>query len=248
MIELFSQGILSLNSVLFGNLGLTILVVGVVSRLIFYPFFAQSIRYTKLMRDLKPKLDEVKKKHGHDMRKHAQEQSRLFKEHGVSPSAGALSCLSIIVQLGVFILLFQSLSRIIASGIDTNFLLWDLAKPDAYRIGSIPFAIPGILVLATAVLSFAQTKMIQPESSNSPGNKGKNQKKEGKSDFAEALSGTQSQMAYIIPVIILISGTQFAAGLALYWLISTVFGIIQQLMIAGPGGLKSWLVKANLSK
>src|SRR4030066_935535 len=140
MIELFSEVILSLNRVLFGNLGLTILVVGVVSRLIFYPFFAQSIRYTKLMRDLKPKLDEVKKRHGHDMRRHAAEQSRLFKEHGVSPAAGAVSCLSIIVQLGVFLLLFQSLNRIIASGIETNFLIWDLAKPDAYKISSIPLA------------------------------------------------------------------------------------------------------------
>src|SRR4030067_1956871 len=248
MIELFSEGILSLNRVLFGNLGLTILVVGVVSRLIFYPFFAQSIRYTKLMRDLKTKLDEVKKKHGHDMRKPAQEQSRLFKEHGVSPSAGALSCLSIIVQLGVFILLFQSLSRIIASGIGTNFLLWDLAKPDAYRIGSIPFAIPRILVLATAVLSFAQTKMIQPESSTSLEKKGANQKKEGRSDFAEALSGTQSQMAYIIPVIILISGTHFAAGLALYWLRRNAFRIIQHIKSTCPQRFKPLPIQNEFEK
>ena len=248
MIEFFARAILSLNSILFDNLGLTIIVVGIGSRLIFYPFFAQSIRYTKAMRELKPKLDDIKKKHGHDMKKHAQEQSRIFREHGVSPTAGAISCVSIIVQLGVFILLFQSLNRIIDTGIETNFLIWDLAEPDVYRIGGVPFALPGILVVSTAVFSFFQTKMIQPEGGTNKERGDKNKKKDGKPGFAEALSGTQSQLTYIIPLVILYSGTLFPAVLALYWVVSTIFGMIQQLMVAGPGGLKPWLVRLNLTK
>jgi len=57
MIDLFVQVILNLNSLLFNNLGLTVIVIGLLSRAVFYPFFANSIRYSKAMRDLKPKLD-----------------------------------------------------------------------------------------------------------------------------------------------------------------------------------------------
>jgi YidC/Oxa1 family membrane protein insertase len=243
MIDFFVEFLLALNKLLFNNLGLTIIVIGVASRLIFYPFFAQSIRYSKAMRDLKPKLDEVKKKHGRDMRRLAAEQSKLFRDHGVSPAAGAISCVSIIVQLAVFILLFQSLNRVIASGVETDFLLWDLSQPNAYKIQGIPVALPGALVISTAILSFVQAKMIAPAGTEST--LGKKQKigKENKSSPADALSSAQGLMTYYIPLIILFFGTRFPAGLALYWLVSTIFGIIQQYMIAGPGGLKLWLTR-----
>jgi YidC/Oxa1 family membrane protein insertase len=240
MIELFVQILLGLNKILFNNLGLTIIVIGVLSRLIFYPFFAQSIRYSKAMRDLKPKLDAVKKKYGKDMRRLASEQSKLFRDHGVSPAAGAVSCLSIIVQLAVFILLFQSLNRVIASGVDTNFLLWDLSEPNAYKIQGIPIPLPGVLVVLTAILSFVQAKMTAPAGTETDSNKKNVDKKPSPGD---ALSSAQGLMTYYIPLIILFFGTRFPAGLALYWLVSTIFGIIQQYLIAGPGGMKTWLAK-----
>ncbi|HEX7455866.1 MAG TPA: YidC/Oxa1 family membrane protein insertase [Candidatus Nanoarchaeia archaeon] len=248
MIDIFARFLLALNELLFNNLGLTIIVIGVASRLIFYPFFAQSIRYTKAMRDLKPKLDELKKKYGHDMRRSASEQSRLFRDHGLSPAAGAVSCISMIVQLVVFILLFQSLSRVIASGVDTSFLFWDLGQPDAYKILDLPFPVPGILVFLTAALSFVQSKMVMSAQPTKAEVKQQSSKKESKPDLGDALSSTQGLMTYYIPIIILIFGARFSAGLALYWLISTVFGIIQQYLIAGPGGLKPWLAKLPLAR
>ena len=73
-------------------------------------------------------------------------------------------------------------------------------------------------------------------------------KKDDKPGFADALSGTQGQMAYIIPIVILVSGSHFPAGLVIYWFVSTAFGIIQQYNIAGLGGLEPWLKKINLKK
>ncbi|OGY25549.1 MAG: hypothetical protein A2Z11_03940 [Candidatus Woykebacteria bacterium RBG_16_43_9] len=238
MIDLFVQLILSLNNLLFGNLGLTILVIGILSRAVFHPFYANSIRYSKAMRDLKPKLDDIKKKHSGNMQKQAAEQSRVFREAGISPAAGAIGCVSLIIQIGIFFLLFQSLQRVVDTGVDTNFFIWDLAKPDVYNIQGIPLPLPGILVIMTAAFSFAQSKMLAPAN---PGPKEVKKKERG--DIADALSATQGQMMYFIPLIILFSGTQFPAALALYWFVSTAFGIIQQYNIAGAGGLESWLRK-----
>lgn len=176
------------------------------------------------------------------MQKQAAEQSRIFKEAGVSPAAGAIGCVSIIIQIGVFFLLFQSLRKVVDVGVDTEFLIWDLAKPDVYRIEGIPLPIPGILIVATSFFSFIQSKMLAP--ANPEPKKAKKQS----GGLSDALASTQSQMMYFIPVIILISGTQFAAALALYWFVSTAFGIIQQYNIAGAGGLESWLKKIRPTK
>lgn len=243
MIDIFVQLVLGLNKILFNNLGLTIIVIGVASRAIFHPFLAQNLRYSKAMRELKPRLDEIKRKHGADMRRVASEQSRLFREAGVGPAAGAVGCLSMLVQLVVFILLFQSLTKVIASGVETDFLFWNLAKPDTFKVAWFPTAVPGLLVLLTAVFSFIQTKMVVP--AGSPKTQSSKKGAEQKPDLAEALAASQGQMAYFMPVIIIIWGIKFAAGLILYWLISTLFAIIQQYAVSGAGGLKPWLEKLS---
>lgn len=240
MIDLFVELILNLNSILFDNLGLTIIVISIVSRALFYPFYANSIRYSKAMQDIKPEMDSLKKKHGKDMKRLAEEQSKLFKKAGVNPAAGALGCVSILVQIGVFFLLFQSLNKVVDSGVDTHFLFWDLSLPNVFHITGIPFAIPGILLISTAIVTFIQSKMMAPAKPAKP--------KEGKGDFTDALAASQGQLIYFIPIIILISGVRFPAALALYWLVSTLFGIIQQYRITGLGGLEPWLKKIKVQK
>lgn len=223
---------MSLNNIL-GNLGLTIIVISISSRLIFHPLIISNLRYTKAARELKPRFDQIKKKYGKDMKRVASEQSKLFKEAGVSPAAGALGCLSLIIQLGVFFLLFNALLRVIDSGVDTNFLYWNLANPDTFSIPGLPFPIPGILVILTAVASLIQSKMLVSPSSKSPSEK-------GKPDLMEALA-FQGQLVYLFPIIVLFAGARFPGGLILYWLTVTFFGIIQQYQAVGLGGLKPWV-------
>ena len=235
MIDFFVSSLLSINKLLFNNLGLTIIFVGVASRLAFHPLIISSLRYSKAARDLKPKLDEIKKRYGKDVQKMAAEQSKAFKDAGVNPAAGALGCLSLIVQLGVFFILFQALLRVIGSDINTGFLVWDLGQKDVYSIGGLPMPVPGFLVVATAILSLVQSKMMAPEALI-------NKPKEEKPDLANMMAFS-GPLVFMFPVVVLISGTQFPAGLVLYWLVITIFSIIQQYQAVGLGGLKPWLKK-----
>lgn len=231
MFNFFVEAITNLNNIV-GNLGVTIIIIGIVSRVLFYPFTKISIKQAHKMRDMKPKLDELKKRHGKDKKKLAEKQASLYKESGVS----ALGCFAPIVQLVVAIILFQVLLRFLNTGVDTSFLIWDLAQPNAYKLENLPFSVPGILVVVTAIATFIQAKMTMPEPVHDYKSDSLKEKKE-KQDLSDALSASQGQMVYLFPFLILFTGTLFPAGLALYWIISTIIGIIQQYYIAGWGGL-----------
>jgi len=244
MIEFFTQSLIGLNKILFNNLGLTIIVVGILPRILLHPLLANSLRYSKALQDLKPKLDEAKKRAGKDTKKLIEEQARIFKGAGINQARGTLGCfLNTIIQLGVFLILFNVLTNLIKSGVDTQFLFWDLGKPDAYHLEDFPLPLPGVLVILTAIFSFFQSKMVLPAPREQ-----KNPGKKGEKDFTDAVTASQSQTVYFIPAIILISGINFASGLALYWLVGTLTGIVQQYIITGAGGLTPWLKKLNLIK
>ena len=157
MFDFFVEAITNLNNTV-GNLGVTIILIGVVSRILFYPFTKTSIKQSQKMREMKPKLDELKKRHGKDKKKLAEEQARLYKESGVS----ALGCLAPIVQLVVAVILFQVLLRLLNTGVDTNFLIWDLAQPDTYELENLPFKIPGGLVIINRIFP-AESLATNPE-------------------------------------------------------------------------------------
>lgn len=233
MIEFFVEPVTQLNN-LVGNLGVTIIIISVLSRIVFYPLTKSSIKQSQKMRDMKPKLDELKKKYGKDKKKLAEAQAKLYKEAGVN----AAGCLAPVAQLAIAILLFQVLLRFLNSGVDTTFFIWDLAQPDTYSVANIPFGVPGILVIATALATFIQSKMMQPASAP-PKPKDKNKKQ----DLSDTLAASQGQLAYMFPVLILFTGTIFPSGLALYWTISTFLAIIQQYQIAGLGGFEPWVNK-----
>lgn len=235
--NIFVDLLVSLTKVFAGNLGVTIIFIGVVSRLIFFPLLKSSHQQIKLQRHLKPQLDAIKKKHSNDRRKQLEEQTKLFQEAGFNPAVG---CLAAIVQLVVAIILLNSLTGLLHAGLNNHFFSWDLGKPDVFKVSSIPFDLPGILVVLTAIATFVQSKMMLPEPL--PLEKSDSKKEVGeKQDLSEALTSSQGQLVYLFPIIILISGRIFPSGLALYWLVSTITGVVQQYYISGLGGLNPWL-------
>lgn len=237
--------ILALYNVLFENLGLTIVVLAIISRVIFLPSSISMIRYQKKLQEIKPKLDAVRKKHKDDKRKQFEEQSKLFKEHGINQASG---CLNAIVQIVIAFVLYNALMQILRMpDLNIHFLSWDLTKPDIHRniIGNVP--IPGLLVILSAVTQLVLSKMMAPQKPIEEGAKklAKKEKvpKEEKQDFADAAAQMQSQMLFLFPAMILFFGYSLPAGLGLYWAVTTIFGIAQQYLLVGWGGLADWLPK-----
>ena len=242
-----------------GSLGLSILVLTVMIRLLVWPFMASQIRSTKKMAELKPHLDELKKKHQDNKQALAAAQMALYKEHGVNPAGG---CLPALVQIPVFIALYQSINHFIPGltngGIGTiNSLLYFpwlhlTVAPDPYffgvNLGVKPsdfgkYGVALLLIpLATAALTFVQSKMtlpkpVTPYPSDSP------KEVKEKESTEDTMGAVQSQMMYMMPLMIGYFTFTFPAGLAIYWNTYTILGIIQQYKISGWGGMESWIKK-----
>jgi YidC/Oxa1 family membrane protein insertase len=88
MIDLFVNLFIGLYNLLFQNLGLTIIVIGILSKVVVWPLSQANLRHARKMQELKPQLDSLKKKHGADRQKLTEAQMKLFKEQGVNPAAG----------------------------------------------------------------------------------------------------------------------------------------------------------------
>ncbi len=193
----------------------------IILRLVTMPLTIKQIRASQNMAALQPKLAELQKKYGGDKQRLVQAQQKLYKEAGASPLGG---CLPSLVQFPIWIVLYQSINSLLADTplelmhlgknvyagfealtriipLQSHFLWLNLALPDPS-----PFVLP-ILVAGTMWLQ--QKMMTQPS--------------------ADPQQASMNQtMQLMMPLMFGYFTTQFASGLAIYFVISNVVGIIMQ--------------------
>lgn len=239
--NLFLTLLLQTAHLLGDNLGLSIIAVTLLIRVLLYPIIVPSIKSQKKITGLKPELDQLKKKFGHDKTLHSQKQLELYQKHQINPAAG---CLPQLVQIGLFIIFYQvlynSLNGNTPDGISLDFFWLQLKQPDSTYI----------LPVLAGVLQLVLGLMISPGADTTAEKKLAAQTKTKKDDkqaedMSEMAQTMQSQMILIMPFITVIFASRFPSGLALYWVTSTLFSIIQQYLISGTGGLTSYLYKAR---
>ena len=129
-----------------------------------FPLSRKQAKSANKMKELQPKIAELKKKYGEDREKLAKAQMELFAKHGYNPLAG---CLPILLQLPIFIGLYQSLSNAVELRLAEFLWIKNLAAPDAlfefgFRIPLVGWTTFNILPLITIVLFIAQQKMFMP--------------------------------------------------------------------------------------
>lgn len=214
---------------LFHNFGLAIVALTIFVRLVTLPLTMKQLRATKAMQELQPKLAELQKKYGKDRAKMAQEQMRLYKESGVSP-AGCL--LPMLVQLPIWIALFQSIIRLLAV-VPEDFLnlsrhlysswseVFSLVPLNSKFIGLNLAEANFVLAILVGGTMWLQQKMVMPKT-------------------ADPRQQAQStMMLWVMPMMFAFLCLTFPSGLALYWLISNIISIVVQYYVTGWGGLVS---------
>jgi YidC/Oxa1 family membrane protein insertase len=187
------------------------------------------------MTELQPKIKEIQKKYKEDKEKQSQVLMELYKTNKSNPFSG---CLPMIVQLIFLIAIYRVLFNISQANlmVDGNILYSFINNPGqidkmflgiidlstAVNLGNISFSeIPKLILIVLAALSqYFQTKMLMAKQKTTQSSQNND-----KTDFSQILS---QQMLYLGPLLTLFIGVKFPSGLALYWLISTAFMIIQQ--------------------
>jgi YidC/Oxa1 family membrane protein insertase len=254
-----TNGLILFYKLLGGNLGLAIIGFSVLLRFILNPLTKPYMNSMKKMKDLQPELKKLQKKYEGDKQGLMKAQADFYKEKGVNPGAG---CLPYLLQIVILIALFNVFTKVLngdmgklnnllypilkfQDGISLNsqFLWLNLSKPDVFSIPGIPFKLPGILIFFAAFIQLLSSKMMGPLNKVD-----EKVAKETKSQADDIQTSMQSSMTYTFPIMTLIFGVSFPAGLALYWFLFSVFQMIQQYQSGGWGGLSPWLSKLGLLK
>ena len=232
--------------------GFAIITLTVVVRLLLYPFTAAQIKSAFQMQKIAPLMKNIREKYKDDKKKQQEELMRIYREHKINPAAG---CLPLLIQMPFIFGLYQvlimavainsndSLSKInsvlyldflkLSSVWDTMFFGIPLGDAPSKIWASAPYLI--LVPVLTGALQFVLSKMMISDIPQVPGTK--------EDDFQAAF---QKQSLFIFPVMIGFFAFTLPVGLSVYWNTFTIFGILQQYLLVGPGGAASWFKKLNL--
>jgi len=234
-ITLFYQPILNLVVFLyniFGDLGIAIIAITLIIKLILWPLSNKSIKSQKALQELQPKIDELKAKFKDDKQAMSVALMQLYKENKVNPFS---SCLPLIIQLPFLIAIF----RVFQDGFAQKHLelLYSfVAMPVGGVINTMSFGFFDLsqrsiaLAVLAGLAQFWQGKMLQAKKPEI--------KTTGAKD-EQMLTIMNKQMLYVMPVITVVIGIGFPAGLTFYWFLTTVFTAVQQLIVFKSNKKKS---------
>ena len=223
------------------NFGIAIIVFTVLIRLLTYPLTASSLKSTQKMQEMQnsKKWKDLQKKYKDDKQKLQEEQLKLYREIGFNPLSG---CLPTLIQFPIIIGLYQAIIRVMASTpmsilelsdrlygfvsstlipVNDRFLWMDLGQPERWELGfleGLPVIGDGIPVLAIIVIitSWLSTRTMSA----------------GASSGGQGAQMTQ-MMGIYMPLLMGWLAYSYASGLALYFVVSNILGVVQNMILRG---------------
>jgi YidC/Oxa1 family membrane protein insertase len=193
-----------LHSFIF-NWGLVIIVFSIVVKLITYPFSRGQMNSMRKMQALQPKITQIKEDYKDDQKKQQEETFKMYRTYGVNPAGG---CLPLLLQMPILFSLYAVLRNVIELR-QAPFFSWiqDLSIPDGLFKFNTSIPIIGNQ-LSGLTLLMGITMVVQ-----------------------SALTTTdpsKKKMAYIMPIMFTFLFNNLPSGVALYYFMFNIFGIIQQ--------------------
>jgi len=211
--DFISQILLKLLQFFYGlvhNWGWAIIFLSIAVYLVLFPLTLKQMHSMKQMQALQPHIEALKKQHKDNPQRMQKEQMELFRKHKVNPFGG---CLPLLLQMPIFIALYQTLMRSVFLRGASFLWIKDLSGPD--RLFSLPFPKPfntfNLLPILMTIGMFIQQKI---------------------STAATATASSAEQQKMMMIMMPLLFGFIFysmPAGLVLYWFINSTLMLGNQL-------------------
>lgn len=114
------------------NWGLAIIIITVIVKVVMYPLTKAQYTSMARMRELAPKMAQLKERFGEDRQKMSQATMELYKKEKVNPAGG---CLPLLIQMPIFLALYWVFLESVELR-HATFGLWlqDLSSKDPYYI------------------------------------------------------------------------------------------------------------------
>ncbi|MDP3971049.1 MAG: YidC/Oxa1 family membrane protein insertase [bacterium] len=215
------------------DMGIAIIVLTVfIKVLLFWPSLS-SLKAQKNLQETQPKVEEIREKYKDDKEELGRQLMAFYKNNKVNPFA---SCLPLLIQLPILLALYRAFFQGLGVDPETHLLAADQIQHlygylaniyttmpiDTQMFGFLDLSATHNIVLAVlaGIAAFIQGKTMQSKRTEV--------KSEGAKDENTA-AAISKQMTYFLPIITIVFGYQFPAGVTLYWLVSTLFSLGQQL-------------------
>ncbi len=201
------------------SVGWAIIALTILIRLILLPSTVATLKHQQKLRNIQPKLDALKAKHGDDKDAHSKATMELYAAEQVNPFGG---CLSTLVQTVVLVVLYRvfihglSVSQFSLlypftphmSTVNTMWFGLNLTKPEQWVM---PFLVAGLQYFQAR-----QMMAITTPPTTTPGTQ------------ADVSATMQKQMVYFLPIMMFLISRSVPAALSLYYVVFSLFSVIQQ--------------------
>ncbi len=193
------------------NYGLSIVLVALLIRLIMFPITQKTAMQSELIKKAKPELQKLEKtyenkKSQEDQMRKTQEMMAIYKKHKINPITG---CLFALIQLPLFIGFYEAIQRTPAIYED-KLLGLQLGTAPSMGISSDTWFMYILIVVLVSASTFISLKL-NSASTNSEIN--------------------LKSLPLIMTIMITVFGIFMPSGLALYWITSNIFTLLQNLLV-----------------
>jgi YidC/Oxa1 family membrane protein insertase len=211
-----------------GDVGLAIIAIVVVVKTILLPLSIKAAKTQRVMREIEPKLREIKETHKDNREAQALAMMTVYREAGMNPFA---SLFLIFLQIPIIIALYFAVysgGGIKLPDINVDLLYAFVNNPSIVNMNFLGMVdITGksvFLALLAGVTQYYQVKVSLPEMPPRDPNKAPDMKE-------EFMRNMHLQMRYVMPVIIFFVSYIISAAIALYFFVSNIVAILQELYV-----------------
>lgn len=210
-----------MSHVTFGDIGFAVIILTILVKFILFPLSRKSIRSQLAMKKLEPLLKQIKKDYP-NKEEQAKKTFELYKEHKVNPFSGLVV---VLIQIPVIFALYYTFYKGLYFTTDNLYTFVSLPlNIHTMFLGLIDVHGKSIvLALLAGLTQFLQARLMMPKKEVVPGEV---------PTFAEQMQASMAtNMKYVLPVIITLIAYKISAAVALYWVTSNIFTILQELYV-----------------
>jgi YidC/Oxa1 family membrane protein insertase len=206
------------------DVGMAVILLTLLVKLLLYPLAKQAIKTQITLREINPKLAEIKKQFKDNQQEQVKQTLAVYKENDIHPLSGIAT---LFIQLPVILGLYWVFFKGGLPEIDPTDLYNFISKPDKVNMIFLGLVDMGgrsiVLALLAGGTQFIHAKIAikPPETTTKPG-------ESLKDDLARSMS---VQMRYVLPIIVGVIAYTISSAVALYWTTSNLFTIGQELIV-----------------
>lgn len=221
---LYNALVLLISTISYGDVGFAIIILTIVVKTLLFPLTHKATQTQLILKQIAPKLEELKKKYKDNQQEQVKNMLALYKEYKVNPLAGILT---ILIQLPIIIGLYQVFLKGGLPVVDVAALYSFVDAPETVNMFFLGFldlstrSIPLAVLAGVTQFVIAHITFEAPIITTKPGESLKD----------DIMRNLHLQTKYMLPLMIVVFAYFLSAAVALHWVAGNIYTITQETLV-----------------